>query len=376
MNFFFFILFIPLALGLPCISRGGVRIVHYNTDGINSSDLELGKKSSKVLALKSVLKDLDPDILSLSGVEFERDKSNIDKILEFASLQQWFLGIPKFWKRYQTKTYPPGEGKYSGGLITVIKVLSMTSFDQVLWKDFNPNRKLETFDMPDGTAVRPDSIKLFEKGFTDFVLEISGKEVHVIAFDATPFLSKGNMKTSNYIRNEDQLLFLEWYLTGRTTFDVPKIPFVTPLPEQKSQTFLALGSWFTDYKNVNNSGSVVINRLREKNTMFVDPGSATYLSGGFDQTRFVGYFDYIIASSDLDVKTAGVAFPESHRQDLGCEKDQGDHKKPPQGMSLTSYAQGDKKCQVFVSDDYFTYRTSSRHFPVWAEFSFSKKSKN
>ena len=76
----------------------------------------------------------------------------------------------------------------------------------------------------DGLPLRSD-ITLFDKNFTHVILDVEGKDLHVILLHSVPAYHFGNKKSPNYARNADQLRFLEWFLTGKTDRSMEHLSF-------------------------------------------------------------------------------------------------------------------------------------------------------
>ena len=128
------------------------------------------------------------------------------------------------------------------------------------WKEFNPDIDLSKYRLANGKNI-PENIQLFDKSFMDILIESdSDQRFHLILLHAVPAYDFGNKRSINYIRNGDQLRFLEWYLTGKTDLSVPMLredgQQIVSLPP--GSRFVAVGDWNTSIKNPKNPGTWVL----------------------------------------------------------------------------------------------------------------------
>lgn len=258
-------------------------------------------------------------------------------------------------------------GQYSTALATTFPILKKTVITKLKWKEFNPKINLSSFR--DGRGKRlPKDMELFDKNFTDTVIDFYGKEVHLISLHTVPSYHFGNKKSPNYHRNRDQLRFLEWYLTGKTAISV-KLNDIQPLP--KGSTYVAVGDWNTDIQDQKNLGSKVLRRLAQTERLFPTEG-VSFETGGFSKQVRRMLLDYIFHSPDLMMKEAMVHLPKEKRLFLGCGEESLSQKEEPGRVWVTAKNKDGKLCHYTVSEKYFTAKKASDHFPLSATFVLKK----
>ena len=331
-----------------------VNLLHYNIKELSSSKL-VAPSSPQIDAVAKVVKQVEKDqgpidIFSLNEVQFDQKgipnknfKSkgqNLNRLAE--RLEMKFkhsvfseantgrnaiqkkngdyvtgyreLNARKYADQVNFGIFP---GQYSTGALSNVKVVSVNVIDKLRWKQFNPNLDLSQFRLPNGKSV-PEDIQLFDKNFTNVVLETAkGKRFHLILLHTVPAFHFGNKKTVNYARNGDQLRFLEWYLTGKTDIGVPKLiddgNRISPLPA--GSRFLAVGDWNTSVKNTSNPGSWVLKRLFKLTNPWIkmDQMSSTTLGKMFNDSK--GYMlDYIITDKQTKILKGKVYRPNSEKE--------------------------------------------------------------
>ena len=211
-------------------------------------------------------------------------------------------------------------------------------------------------------------MKLFDKNFTDIVLNVDGHEVHFIFLHTVPAYHFGNNKSPNYKRNADQLRFLEWYLTGATDIDV-NVKSLKPLSSKNS--FIAMGDFNTDINNPKNEGTSVLARLFKKTRTFIKQKKMSFTTegAGYSPKPFRLMLDYIISSRNLEPIAGGIVHPDwSKREELGCD---GMPKLlPPTNEALVSYIDKKNKleCWLLIDRKYQILKDASDHYPIWGHF--------
>lgn len=386
-----------------------LKILHYNIWEYDSSkiqgDHEIEQQKALSVFLKRIQKSYSPNIISLNEIQFDKtsvptsdfktEGKNLDLILKKhfplpkEHKDQWSVQfaeantgkkarkykgsyltpnstLPKNKRAYADQVnYGLFPGQYSSGLATTFAVLKKTVIKDLTWKKFNPKIKLTSFR--DGVGKRlPKDMTLFDKTFTDTVIDFYGKEVHVISLHTVPSYHFGNKRSPNYHRNRDQLRFLEWYLTGKTDILVDlKTESITPLKE--GATYVAVGDWNTDLNDPKNLGSKVLRRLANTGRLFPTEG-VTFETPGYSKKRRTMLLDYLFHSPDLLLKEANVLRPKEKRLFLGCGKDSLTQKEEPGRVWVTT--KGEKAenevCHYTVSEKYHTAKKASDHFPISA----------
>lgn len=281
-------------------------------------------------------------------------------------------------------------GQYSTGALSNMKVISVSVIDKLLWKEFNPHLDLNQFRLADGKKV-PEDIQLFDKNFTDIVLEtvLENKkkiQFHLILLHSVPAYHFGNKRSMNFLRNADQLKFLEWYLTGKTDFGVPKIiddgNRIVPLPADAR--FIAVGDWNTAPDNFNNPGSWVLKRLFKKTTPWMNPKKMSFTneSGGFGQKPLRLMLDYIVVDKKTKIESGGILHPKFADKQPVCQSSpftKGSlqptlYVDPSNELRLIQFKQWSQAkkqnlhCYTYVSESYFHFKQASDHFPIFVKF--------
>lgn len=257
-------------------------------------------------------------------------------------------------------------GQYSTGLIYNFPKVSTVVIKNLKWRTFHPKAKLSTFKTAAGRPLSKN-IQLFDKNFTDTVIKVGNKEVHLIALHTVPSFHFGNKFTPNYERNADQLRFLEWYLTGSTDIKVGRYVGINPLP--KNALWIAMGDFNTDIK-ADNPGSAILKSLIKKTNLWVKDPSSTHEGDGYVTKRFKATLDYIFFSKGLDLVDGGIYRPEENRLFLGCKAGTKEMVKITKGRKLVSFYDKEKKkrCFITVNEEFHVLKQASDHFPLWANF--------
>jgi endonuclease/exonuclease/phosphatase family metal-dependent hydrolase len=351
--------------------------------------------------------NLSPDILSINELQYDLPGvpdptyssrgENLKRLLKLASLEEkltWSsfhpanTGMrakqlpnghytlnsrhPDFLKLADHENFGLFPAQYSTGGASKYRILGLKEFSGILWRDFRPNLDLTQYKDAVGTPYDTEKIPLFDKNFTHLLLEIEGREVHLVLLHTVPAFNFGNPQGLNLLRNSDQLAFLRWYLTGASDAQTPneihdsKSGFTaTPLP--KGATILAMGDWNTDIKSEKSDGSRILRELEESFSFVNKEGHFTY-EGRFSKRPFRSRLDYILISSDLKVTQSGVYYPPPEKRDLGCFSARENLRIPT--YQVFRYKEGERYCYSQVSLPYYQLKLASDHLPVWADLEF------
>jgi len=354
------------------------------------------ENNDQLTAVKESLAEIDFNILSINEIENNRSTpSNLNLLLKkikphehwyesfFAANTgnkakkrngQYIRGKEK--NRYRDLAdqvnYGHFPGQYSTGMASTYDILKRIVIDDLQWLEFNEKIKLKAFKTAKKKRL-PQTIELFDKNFTDTVLKVGKKEVHIITLHTVPAFHFGNNQSPNYKRNRDQLRFLEWYLTGKTKIPVsmPKrLAHISPL--KPGSTFIAMGDWNTDLRNQSNPGSLVLKRLAKTGRLLPKKGH-TYESPHYGPERMKMRLDYIFYSRDLQLKSFETLIPNEGRLFLGCKKE-GLHREASKERIVHTFKgqakdQG-KGCSVSVTSSFHRAKVASDHFPLYAQFNF------
>jgi hypothetical protein len=372
-------------------SNSFLKVVHYNIKELDSK--KLNSNSNQLKSVKSVLSNFEYDLLSINEIQFDLPNVPNQEFKthgENLSILGKYLGL----KNYRAIFFPANTGKkakkksngtyidsmsdkrarnfadqdnfgifpgqYSTGVLLKdnIEVLDIKVISSLKWKDFNPKRNLNKYRTAKGKRINSD-ITLFDKTFTDITAKKDEVVFHIILLHTVPAFHFGNKKSINYVRNADQLRFLEWYLSGETDINVSLKDF-TPL--KKSDHYIALGDWNTELSNKKNPGSKVLRNLSKKSNFWLQaPISHTNESPSFAPKKLQLQLDYISASNSLKIKHSGIYSPTEKREELGCEKRSA-------GIDIRSYFDREKKseCYARFSKKYLELKEASDHLPIWA----------
>ncbi|MBT3983568.1 MAG: hypothetical protein HOE90_19590 [Bacteriovoracaceae bacterium] len=376
---------------------GSFNVVHYNIKEL--STLKLLEKSEQVEMAVKVLNKQYFDILSINEIQYDLPGVPLKELKtrgQNMKLLGSYLGLDwsdafgpantgmdakkgvdgnYYFDPYDSNarknadfvSYGLFPAQYSTGGLFKFKVKEVKIFQNLKWIDFNPSLDLTPYKDISG-ADFPKDMKLFDKNFTDATLEIEGRDVHVIFFHTVPAYHFGNKLTPNYIRNEDQLKFLEWYLTGSTDLKVGELE-IKPL--QKDDIFIAMGDWNTDIKNAENPGSLVLNSLFKKVSLWMETPAVTYVGQSLHHETINLTLDYIVFRG-LKLVKGGVYRPESGLKTIKCTSGKIEEEvEIEEDLVFFTYSKSkDEKCRAQVFRDYYQLKNASDHLPLWAEFDF------
>ncbi len=270
-------------------------------------------------------------------------------------------------------------GQYSSGAASRFPIESTKIISSIPWKVFNSKLDLSQYRDSDGNKF-PANKQLFDKNFTDAVVNVKGKKVHFILLHAVPAHHFGNPKSPNNKRNHDQLAFLEWYLSGKSSvFSGKELRWKNSKNEKvvkpiaKDATFVAVGDWNVDIRDDKKPGSMVLRSLYKKFKPWKEWGNnfITYESSSFAPKGWTAQLDYILLSNDIEVVEGGVHSPTANRKELGCGGSVLLPEALPVGRVVRSYSKKERgaqvKCWVEVNEAYALSKEASDHKPIWAK---------
>ncbi len=395
MRFAQLLLAVAISLLLASCSGTKVRVFHYNIKELSSEKILTDDPQFE--AVREVLAMRDFDILSVNEIQYDLPgvprkefKTTGENLKLFAKkmkmgLQDWnqsfnVANTGQKAKRLKNGNYPDNPAlaahraladqvnfgvfpaQYSTGMLTRYPIKSELVIRELEWKRFNPNAALEDFRAGDGKAL-PDDMALFDKNFSDVILDIDGRDLHVILLHAVPSYHFGNPKSSNYERNRDQLRFLEWYVTGKTDFETP-LSEVKPLEE--GSLYIIVGDLNASYHDEKSPGGQVLRRLATVSNMWMKKPHYTNEGNGYSNTPFRLMLDYLFVSPQIKVKQGGILYSSAPRRQLGCEG-QKSMNLPGAQEVVVSYEEKGKTCQAIVTKLDHRLKVASDHFPIWAE---------
>ena len=377
-----------------CMKEGTkLTVFHYNIKELDS--LKLRDKSNKqIAAVKEITSKFNFDIFSLNEIQYDLP------MIPNKSLQSTGQNINILAKRlglsdYSAVFYPANTGmkasrdksgnyvtntstaesrkladpvnfglfpgQYSTGALVKndIKIINSKNIQSIAWKDFNTGINLKEYTDANGSPL-PESVKLFDKNFTDILAEKDGFKFHIILLHTVPAFHFGNKKSPNYDRNADQLRFLEWYLTGQTDINIAGLD-IEPL--DSNIPFIAIGDWNTELSNNTNPGSAVLRRLQSKSTFWMPaPLEISNESPSYAPDRLKLQLDYIAVSKHFKVLDSGTYRPKEERRELGCDK-------VTKGDFVRSYTPKKTKKTCFASfgEEFLSAKEASDHFPIWVK---------
>lgn len=383
--------------------QGDINILHYNIKELDSKKIKAVGPQLK--AVKEIIKDHKPNVYSINEIQYDLPSSPSKEFKTKGTNLSSFLKIiddswdEKTWNQsfHQANTgnharkkkngnyfsnfkskssrhyadpvnFGIFPGQYSTGLSYKFPKKSEVVITGLKWRSFNRNIKPHHYTKANGSPL-PKNMELFDKDFTDVTIDVKGKSVHLIALHTVPSFHFGNKKSPNYVRNRDQLRFLEWYTTGSTDIKVT-IKDITPLP--KGSLWIAIGDWNTDVLSGKNPGSKVLKRFFAKTNSVFKNTIKTHEADGFSRKRWSATLDYIAYSDGLKLVDQKILTAEEGRLFLGCDKNI-PHKLTPElpaHRHIVKYFDKVKKknCFVSVNKKFFVQKQASDHFPLWASF--------
>ncbi len=382
-------------------NKAPIRIVHYNIKELDSN--KINKPNPQLQYVKSILSELDFNILSLNEIQYDipgvpsyKYKSRGENLRNLGSyinpdIKDWNFSFHpantgalarkkangNFYTNFDERkardfadqvNFGIFPAQYSTGALFDFRKTYEVLVKDLKWTDFNKRIKLSRYKQGNGKSL-PKDMELFDKTFSDITLNIKGREVHLILLHTVPAYHFGNKRSPNYVRNADQLRFLEWYLTGKTDFPV-ELEHVKPLPP--GTPFIAVGDWNTDITNKKNRGSEVLRRLFKKFKPWMEKPGHTNESPGFAKKRLKLTLDYMIFSDHFEVVKSGVVMANEDRVFMGCNKNQAKFKNIPEDRKLAFWTnrKTKKKCFVGVNKKFFELKEASDHFPIFADLKF------
>lgn len=399
----FFFCLCTLAKDMSSSQPKQVTLLHYNIKELDSTKLNNNNKQIK--AVKKVLKHIEsksyqPGLISINELQYDfpgvpksdyqtegknleilkhlLNKKSSHKFLSFNPANTGLNSKPNQNGVYYSSPNSPQArenadqvnfgtipGQYSSGLISKYQIKYEKIFSKIKWKDFNPKIDLSRFKLANGKPF-PKTAPLFDKNFSDIVLDVHKKDLHVILLHTVPSYHFGNKFSPNYERNRDQLRFLEWYLTGKTDIEV-SLESIQPL--QKNSYFVAVGDWNTSYNSKENPGSEVLRSLYTKTKLWlsnVDQLSFTNEGNGYGMKPNRLMLDYIAYSKNIKMIKGEILHPEFTRTVLGCNATE--IGKKPEGFVLATWKEKNKTCKAFVKKSYKNYKEASDHYPIIGVF--------
>ena len=363
-----------------------LNVVHWNIKELSSKDLE---NKDRLKNIRSVLNNLEYNLLSINELQYDLPEipnykfqtrgQNAEKLARSLNLNTTSMAISfnqantgnkakKFKGTYFNKNTPKASayiddqnyglfpGQYSTALLSYFPIKEEILIHDLKWTEFNKDIKLSKFKTSKNKPIDKD-IELFDKSFTDNIIEYDNVEIHIITLHAVPSYHFGNKNTPNYERNRDQLRFLEWYLTGGTDLDIslPKrYAHIKPLKE--NERFIIMGDLNVSIYN-DQPGSKVLRRIFKMAKMWIEKPSHTHENQSFDSKRNPLLLDYI-AFRGLKIIDAGIYKPnEDSGPCISFEEI------PKRLRPKNSYVK--KEC---YNEELIDLKLASDHFPIWAKF--------
>ena len=387
------ILFIWLLIAMTHSYAQEFSFLHYNIKELDS--LKILKNSEQVKAVKNILNRNNFDFLSLNEIHYDspnipnnliktqgQNLTQLIKLFElphnYSSFHPALTGNNALKKEDGSYYSDPNStearnnadqinfgimpAQYSTGLISKFKIFEEKLIN-IKWKDFNPSIDLSKFKLANGNPV-PEDILLFDKTFSDITISINEKKLHLVLLHAVTAFGFGNKNTMNFARNADQLKFLEWYLTGKTSFEV-SLSNINPLKENTH--YLAAGDFNVDIKETQKEGARVLKNLinKTKSWLPLQNLTHTYESDSLAPDPFRLNLDYILVSKNIKVLEGKILHPNYHRIELGTEKPEVNLNK---NQELISYLDNNKTNYAIVTKNYTNFKKASDHFPIWGRF--------
>lgn len=364
-----------------------IKVLHYNIFELDSTKLTQSGHE-QLEAVKELIREKEFNILSVNEIQFDLPQvptqeymtygENLNRLLNFLSpTKSWNTSF------FQANTGNLAEkkpdpinfglfpGQYSTGLATDFKILKRTVITDLPWRDFNPQIKLSRYRDNNGRRL-PKNMPLFDKNFVDTLIEVDGRQVHLITLHTVPAYHFGKKRSPNYDRNRDQLRFLEWYLTGKTDIAIELQTHEPPvLPLSLGEHYIAMGDWNTDVTNLKNPGSAVLRRFKQTGRLLPSEGEITQESRGHAPDRLKMSLDYIFYSEGIELVTFEILRPKEERLFIGCGDEHLSQKDSPHREVVKYWDPKEKKdCHLTVSKKFHNAKNASDHFPLYATFNF------
>jgi len=368
-------------------------VLHYNIKELDSTKINKAREG-KLAQLKyasEIIQKFSADIISINEIQYDKEDvpstsfktrgQNLRTLGKLSGLKNFNYSFDEANTGMNSKPGINGEyilkptasdrrnyadsvnfgmfpGQYSTGGIFKYPIKKRSIISSLKWRDFNPKINLNKYKDTNGNRL-PVDMELFDKNFSDITLDVNGKEVHIILLHTVPAFGFGNKFTPNFERNHDQLEFLKWYLTGKSKFkNNLKIKHL-----KKGTRFIAMGDWNVDPASTNPGGKI-IKELGEKFTYVLTNNDKTYVGQNFGVDGYSAELDYILVSKNISVLKAGIHYPTSEREEIGC----GPYTKQNRpNKVLVSYKQGPKVCKAWVSKEFYKTKKASDHLAIWAK---------
>lgn len=385
-SYFFILLLTSCSLFQPKDNR--LKIIHWNIKELDTKKIQ--KADDQMKAVESILSGFDYDVLSIQEMQYDLQgipnkyykttgqnaetflkilgKDPLDHAISFypsntginatKSKDGYYTSLTRETRKLADQdNYGLFPAQFSTAVISKFPIKEELIIKKLPWIDFNKAIKLSKYRRQNGDKFSK-KLQLFDKGFSDNIIEINGREVHLISLHAVPAFHFGNTKTSNFDRNRDQIRFLEWYLTGGTDIPVSlpaKYDSIKPL--KPTDSFIVFGNFNASIYD-NHEGSIVLRRLFKTVKLWMEKPSHTFEEGHYSLERKKLTLDYI-AYNGVELVDAGIYHPDDYNG--VCVK----YKDIPRQMKARKEVIKEDKC---ISEKSIELKTASDHFPIWAEF--------
>ena len=363
----------------------GLKVVHWNIKELSSKKLNSPERMKPIL---NVLENLEFNVLSVNEIQFDlpgvpnhkyqsfgKNAEKLGKLLKkdtdsmAISFNQANTGkrarkykghyftqnTSKARKHADPQNYGIYPGQYSIALLSYFPIKEEITIKDLKWREFNKDIKLSKFKDILGKEVNKD-IELFDKSFTDSIIEYENKEIHIITLHTVPAYHFGNKKTPNYERNRDQLRFLEWYLTGGSDIkvNIPQKYKIKHLNE--NDRYIIMGDFNTSIY-ADNPGSKVLKRIFKTSNLWMKKPGHTHENQTFDDKNNPILLDYI-AFKGLKLVSSGIYRPKINE---GACMEFSELPKTVRPRSRFTK----RDC---YNEDLVYLKEASDHFPIWAKF--------
>ncbi|OOY29904.1 hypothetical protein BMI90_05005 [Thioclava sp. L04-15] len=290
--------------------------------GLLLQDIEKG--DPQVVAVREVIDTVSPDILLLTGIDWDYDGQALDALNRSLATPYPYFYAPRSNSGMQSGADLNGNGVLGeardaqgygrfpgqGGMALLsrrpIRADAARDFSDLLWRDLPGTMIGKTGMSDEAQAVQ----RLSSSAHWDVPVEIgTGAPLHLLAFAATPPVFDGPEDRNGW-RNHDEAAFWLRYLDG----DLPETP--------PARTYILLGDANLDPADAEGRRAALQSLLsggflqdpapRSKGAELAadadhkgDPGLDTADFDGPGNLRL----DYVLPSSDLKIAAAGVVWP-------------------------------------------------------------------
>ncbi len=415
------------------------RFAHYNIKELTTGKI-VDQQNEQIKNATEIVRGLEPDILSINEVQYDLPDTpttglpgtgeNMKRLLQRiapANVAQWESNLapantgkrakknaqgqyavdpngPGADQLVDTVSFGTFPGQYSTGFATRFPVKNRIVHTNTTWADWDTGVDLQALTLPNG-AKPPADMELFDKNFNDVVIDLAGREAHMVTFHTVPAFGFGGSAALNIARNRSQLEFLEWYLLGScdpaAAASKVKRCETDVKPLEGNAPFIAVGDFNVDLTSGSGGADVLRRVLADKRVnnwravnhdpaMRMDPDTKrshiTYASDGVDLGKLQSELDYFLVSKHFRVDGGRVVAPLSGYRQIACHPTKAMADAAKSGATAgagkvlqvsTRYGENNVKsfCAIEVNEAWVSARKGSDHLPIYVAFRWAPEPK-